>query len=168
MHLGPSTSELYSNFTHPLRFNVCIHSIRSTNTWHRCLLSTTRQFTKLSILKLCRLRFLPAIQRKTCCSWTKQTIEGISLTAVHQKTKKLVIYQNKNVTFGMMQVSKGGDTLESLIRFLFWSVGSCARTSTSTCHLANCKYLQWATLHVDEHTVTEKTYLCEKNSFWPL
>ena len=32
----------------------------------------------------------------------------------------------------------------------------------------NCKYLQWATLHVDEHTVTEKTYLCEKNSFWPL
>ena len=78
---------LYCSFTHPLRFNVWIHSIRTTNTWYRCLLSATRQFTKLSIVKLSRLRFLPAIQRKTCCSWTKQTIEGISLTAVPQKQK---------------------------------------------------------------------------------
>ena len=114
-HLGPSISELYSSCTHPLRFNVRIHSIRTTNAWHCSLLSTISQFTKLSILKLAGFRCLPAIQRKTGCNWTKQTIVSLLLTTVHQK----LINFWKDAS-----VQKGGDSLESLIGFFpFFSVG---------------------------------------------
>ena len=78
------TSELYHSGTHPLRFNVRIHSIGTTNTWHCCLLSTTSNLIKLSILKLTRLRCLPAIEKQVVVERNRQSWEFL-LTAVHQK-----------------------------------------------------------------------------------
>ena len=99
------TSELYHSGTHPLRFNVRIHSIGTTNTWHCCLLSTTSQLIKLSILKLTRFRSLPAIQKKNKLQLNETDNRGHSSDSGSSKMNKLVIFYNKNVTFKMVQVS---------------------------------------------------------------
>ena len=116
------TSEMYHSGTHPLRFNVRIHSIRTTNTWHCCLLSTTSQLIKLSILKLTglgpcqRYKEKQVVVERNRQSWH-------SSDSGSSKINKLVIFHNKNVTFKMVQVSYRKRRFAEANLAFFWGGG---------------------------------------------